>query len=213
VLDVASVVAFALLWVALAARLVGSADALVLLACFTFALPIGYLVADFVSGLVHWFADSFFEENAALIGPLFIEPFREHHRDPAGITRHGFFEITGNNCLVTIPVLAAFWLWGERTGPFAVALVLSTALAVFATNPIHRWAHSRKQDLPRSVVWLQQRGLILSAHHHAKHHAGANERAYCVTCGWLNPVLDRFDLFGRLRNWVRRRGRRPGAHA
>ena len=207
-------VIFALLWIALAARLIDSTSGLQRLASLALALPIGYLAADLASGLVHWLADSFFEESAPLIGPLLIEPFRDHHRDPEEITRHGFFEISGNNCLVAIPPLGALWLWGALNGPFAsfgFAFALWATLGVFATNLIHCWAHSREEDVPYGIAWLQRTGLILSAEHHALHHRGANDRAYCVTCGWLNPLLDRFDLFGRLAHWIR--ARRPGAHA
>lgn len=213
--DVASVVVFVTLWIALAARVAGAASGPQLLASLALALPAGYLAADLTSGLVHWFADTFFEERTPLIGPLLIEPFRDHHRNPEDITHHGFFEINGNNCLVAIPLLAALWLWSEADGSaaiFGVALALCTTAAVVATNQIHCWAHSRQAELPHAVVWLQRHGLILSAEHHARHHEGANDRSYCVTCGWLNPLLDRFRLFARLTHWIRQRSRRPGAH-
>lgn len=218
-IDVLSVVVSALLWVALAARLASEATPWQLLASLALALPLGYLAADLVSGLIHWFADSFFDDATPLIGSLLIAPFREHHRDPEAITRHGFLETTGNSCLVTIPPLGALWLWGASDGTsgvlavFGLAVALCAALGVFATNMIHRAAHAREADIRGPIATLQRSGLILSAAHHAQHHRGANNRAYCVTCGWLNPVLDRFDVFGRLAAWIRLHGRRPGAHA
>ncbi|EQA44581.1 kua-ubiquitin conjugating enzyme hybrid localization domain protein [Leptospira broomii serovar Hurstbridge str. 5399] len=60
---------------------------------------------DFISGFVHFLGDSFGNERTPYIGKVFIFPFREHHADPKGITRHDFVETNGNNCLVSLPKL------------------------------------------------------------------------------------------------------------
>jgi plasmanylethanolamine desaturase len=54
------------------------------------AVAAGYLAADLASGLVHWFCDRFFEQDTPLIGRVLIHPFREHHREPRAMVRHGF---------------------------------------------------------------------------------------------------------------------------
>ncbi|MGH9672373.1 MAG: fatty acid desaturase CarF family protein [Bryobacteraceae bacterium] len=159
-------------------------------------IPFGILLADFLSGLVHWFCDTFFEEDS-LPGRIFIGPFREHHRDPLALTRHSFLERNGNNCLVAVPVLTLAW-WGRWPEDDSVAAVFGSSvllflgLAVFATNEIHRWAHA--PATPGSIRWLQQGGWILTPERHARHHVdGAG--AYCITLGWLNTPLDRVGFF------------------
>src|SRR5690349_21300670 len=62
----------------------------------------GYLGAEFGAGLVHCLADNFGSEDTPFFGKAFIRPFRDHHTDPQGITRHDFVEANGNNCLVTL---------------------------------------------------------------------------------------------------------------
>jgi len=158
---------------------------------------VGYLLADVATGTVHWFCDTFFEEDTPRIGPLLIAPFREHHRDPLAMTRHGFFELTGNSCLALLPVLAlALWAGPGPAGAATVtrdSFCLALALSGAATNVFHRWAHDPAP--PRAAVWLQRWGLILTPVRHAAHHAPPHAAAYCVTSGWMNMLLDRIDFF------------------
>ena len=166
------------------------------------AAAVGWLAADFASGLVHWFADTFFEEDTPWIGPLLIQPFREHHRDPQAMTRHGFLELSGNSCLGAVPLLALGCAW-----PLAVwgnAALAVFAVAVLATNLAHGWAHA---DHP---PWLARRlqacGVLLSAAAHAAHHTPGHRGAYCVMNGWANRWLDGVGVFARLERVLVRLG-------
>jgi ubiquitin-conjugating enzyme E2 variant len=162
------------------------------------AAAAGLLAADFASGAAHWFCDTFFEEDTPLIGRRLIAPFREHHRDPLAMTRHGFLEMNGNNCLALVPLLAlAVLLWpaapATPSGRFAAFFVACFFLSTVATNRFHGWAHDPAP--PAAVRWLQERGLILAPKRHGRHHAAPYAQAFCVTNGWLNPLLDGLGFF------------------
>lgn len=171
-------------------------------------VALGYLLADVVSGIVHWLCDTFFHDDTPLIGRAFIQPFREHHSDPMAITRHGFFEVNGNSCLALLPVVAGVLLFGRPglgeavPALFTQSLLLSFALATFATNQFHKWAHQQRPAAP--VRWLQASGMILSPAHHGRHHCVPYRQSFCITAGWLDPVLDRTRLFERIEHVVRR---------
>ncbi len=158
------------------------------------AVALGYLLADLFSGVVHWAGDTLGDDATPLLGRSFIRPFREHHVDPKDITRHDFLETNGNNCLVSLPVLFAAYALAPE-GPahpgwvFGVATLASCALAVFLTNQFHKWAHA--DAVHPLVKWLQDRRLILSPEHHQIHHTPPFDVYYCITTGWLNPVLTR----------------------
>ncbi len=178
--------------VRLALRLAGAVDTARDWAALAAAAVVGYLAADLASGLVHWFCDKFFEEDTPIVGRMIIAPFREHHRDPLALTRHGFLDLNGNNALVAAPVL----LWASRQealSAFGVASLVFFSLAVLATNQLHAWAHAPRA--PRPVRWLQQGRLILTPGRHARHHRDGHVGTYCVTAGWLNPLLDRVRFF------------------
>lgn len=176
----------------------------------TLGVAAGVLSADFSSGTLHWFCDRFFRRDTPLLGRMLIQPFRDHHVDPQGIVRHGLLELHGNSC---IPVVAVLSLarWADlpdpgRPGSCLVQVWLfAFAFSSLLTNQFHLWAHAGK--VPAGVRWLQRRGLILTPTRHAVHHRGGFSRSYCVTTGWMNPLLDRIEFFPRIERAIRALGR------
>jgi ubiquitin-conjugating enzyme E2 variant len=156
----------------------------------------GYVFADFLSGVAHWAGDTVGDESTPFLGPHFVRPFRQHHVDPKAITHHDFIETNGNNCIVSAPLVAGMVLvMPGSTGLvfYLCVLVGSAAMFVFATNQIHKWAHA--DVVPGPVQWLQRARIILSPTHHAIHHAAPHDRYYCITTGWVNPLLGRLRFF------------------
>jgi ubiquitin-conjugating enzyme E2 variant len=156
----------------------------------------GYIVSDVLSGIVHWAGDTVGDESTPIFGPNFVRPFRFHHVDPEDITRHDFVETNGNNCIVAAPVLLlVLFLLPETTGFlfYTCVLIACTALFVFATNQFHKWAHT-KHPAPW-VRLLQRANLILSPEHHVVHHTAPRDKYYCITVGWMHPVLDKIRFF------------------
>lgn len=164
------------------------------------AILLGYITADFVSGFVHWFGDTWGSPETPIIGKAFIRPFREHHVDQTAITRHDFIETNGSNCLASLIVLlptVAILLHQPRNGVilFLLSTITSLTISVFATNQFHKWAHLIHP--PRLINWLQQKRLILSPKHHAVHHSYPHDSYYCITVGWLNALLEKLHFFRR----------------
>ncbi len=159
---------------------------------------VGYIVSDFLSGFVHWFCDTFFEEDTPIIGRALIYPFRDHHRDPTAMTHHGFLEMYANSCVPLIPIL--FIVWGFQQSPEASlwqigiqTFLLTITAGAFATNQFHSWAHTKEP--PQFVRWLQSTGLIVPPQMHEAHHIYPHRNAYCVTSGWMNGISDRLRVW------------------
>jgi ubiquitin-conjugating enzyme E2 variant len=162
----------------------------------------GFLLADFVSGLVHWAGDTLATVEAPFLGPHFIKPFREHHTDPRGITRHDFVETNGNNCLISVPLLSGITpVMPEETGPwfYCCSTIVFLTWFVFGTNQFHKWAHA--ETPPRFALVLQRWGVILPPAHHDIHHTAPHDTHYCITVGWLNPILAQLRFF-RVLEWM-----------
>lgn len=167
---------------------------------------LGYLCVDFVSGMAHWFCDTFYDVDSAFIGPTLIAPFRDHHTNPKAISSYGFLEQDGANYIIILPFLVFSW-WVE--GPvasswgslFGHSFLFAFGLGAVNVNLFHKWAHADK--VPPGVRWLQSMNLILSPEHHGLHHAQDFSKGYCVTSGWMNRILDPIRFFSALEQATR----------
>ena len=105
------------------------------------ALLVGYLFADLILGIMHWFCDAFFKENTPIIGTIVIQPFRDHHVHPQRITRYRFIEQDTTNFFLMLPPLAvAFWM-GER---------LDRGASARSSRAAYCWAWRRDRSAPIS---------------------------------------------------------------
>ncbi len=136
-------------------------------------------------GIRSRYCDTFFNMDTPIIGPAIIRGFREHHSDPMGITRHSFAEVNGSNCWVMVPILIVVLAAGgpspTRSSLAGHAFLLLFALAIFATNQFHRWAHA--ENPPAIAQILQRWGLILTPERHQIHTAAA------TTVATASPVV------------------------
>jgi ubiquitin-conjugating enzyme E2 variant len=199
--DILSVVAFLVLVIALFVRLAPHVAENVTISVI--ALLVAYLGADFISGLFHWMGDTWGTTDMPILGQAFVKPFRDHHIDQKEITRHGFIEVNGNNCLISLPFAFGahylpfqdgHWFW-----IFAATSMGTFVTWIFATNQFHKWSHM--EDVPALVKWLQARHLILPPVHHSIHHSAPYAKYYCITVGWLNAPLDYIKFYRRL-EWL-----------
>lgn len=161
-------------------------------------IGVAHVLADFASGIVHWIWDTWGSPDWPVIGRMFVRPFREHHEKPLEITKHDFLELNGASSFATLPLLAAGYEIAGTEGSSALfgSMVLGwTSVMILLTNLCHRWAHD-ETDRPGKVVRALQRwGILLSHAAHDVHHQPPHTRAYCITHGWLNPILDGIRFF------------------
>jgi hypothetical protein len=198
-LEMAGIATFFCLEVWLAGRVLTLAHTGLQLWLVAAAVLVGYVGADFASGVIHWLFDRYGSVTTPVFGSNFITPFREHHVDPKGITRHDFVETNGNNCIATAPILgAALFLpmASSDVALFAAAALGSLCLFVFATNQFHKWSHL--DNPPAYVQLLQDAHLVLGRAHHDVHHTKPYDRYYCITTGWLNPLLTWIGFFPKV---------------
>lgn len=165
----------------------------------------GYLLADFASGMFHWFFDRYGSMRTPFIGKTFIYPFREHHALPKEMTKHDFWEVNGPTAFVVLPFLCiCIFAVPSTKGSLGIIFCLSCFLfggiTGGLTNQIHKWVHQDR--VPAFISYLEKYGLILSKEVHKKHHTNPFNTYYCITSGWMNPLLARLNFFSKMEDLI-----------
>lgn len=183
---------------------------------FHWLLPLaafaGMVAADFVSGLVHWTADSWGSITLPVIGRRFLHPFRVHHVNPHDFLRRPFLVTNGDVAMMLIPFLLATLAIPVSHPALLLLVAFLTAFCVagLPTNQVHQWAHM--PNPPYLVGFLQKTGIILSSKAHAKHHLHPHVDHYCIALGWCNPLLLKIGFWRHLeRLMTRLTGAKPRA--
>lgn len=170
-------------------------------------LLLGWLIADIVTGLFHWWEDRVASTATPLVGRYLIVPNRAHHRDPQAITQHGLSQRSRDTALFALAIGIAWWLL------LGSSIVLAAAcVGGIVSTEVHYAAH-KPLVLPRWIRVLQEVGLLQSPAHHAGHHRPGSSRRYCILTDWLNPPLDALAVWARLERLLARLGIPPSLGA
>ena len=161
-------------------------------------------LVDFVSGLIHWVEDTFWTEKTPVLGRWVVTPNVLHHHSPSAFVEKSWLESSWDLLLVGLAILAV-----ARATHCLTWQVWLFAVVGANANQIHKWTHLPARRLPWAVRVLQRLRLLQSAAHHAAHHRGAKNTAYCVITPWVNPVLDRLGVWRRLEQLLVRKGAAP----
>jgi ubiquitin-conjugating enzyme E2 variant len=105
-----------------------------------------WLLADFVSGVVHWAEDSYGTETTPVIGPWVVVPNVLHHRDPLAFVRKSWIASSWDLALVGVVVIAVAGIAGVLTWH-----VVLFALLGANGNQFHKWNHMRRSSVPAWV--------------------------------------------------------------
>ncbi|MDF1767569.1 fatty acid desaturase family protein [Maricaulis sp.] len=166
-------------------------------------IGLGVLFADLMSGIVHWYIDTYGDPKTPILGKHVYWPTINHHAQPLDCTRASFWSRNGPNLALSAAFLVVFLILG-----WINAFTLSAlATGVFASE-IHVWSHKPKRKRPPLVHWLQSRGVLLSPKEHWQHHTHAHNTRYCTVTNLLNPALDRLRIFRLVEGFVEGFGRR-----
>jgi ubiquitin-conjugating enzyme E2 variant len=162
------------------------------------------LLADFVSGLVHWAEDTYGTVDTPVIGRWIVEPNILHHQDGASFLAKSWLGSSWDLLLAAAALVAVAW-WAGRLDWQVWLFAMLGANA----NQIHKWNHAGRSQVPAPIRSLQGLRILQTAADHAHHHRGDKNSAYCVITPYVNPILDRLGFWRGLERLVVRRGWAP----
>lgn len=167
-----------------------------------------WLLADFLSGLVHWAQDKFLDVETAFNFTNDLKRDNDlHHVNPTAMLKLSFWDNIKISANVAWPFSAVLFVAGAPT-----VLWLGVFFSAFG-NGVHRFAHVHPMILPLPIRALQCVGLFCSFEEHSKHHYDAGRVIlkqdatcrYCVMTSWLNPILDGLRFWKALEHLIRRK--------
>jgi plasmanylethanolamine desaturase len=160
------------------------------------------LMADFISGAVHWWEDRYARLNGGPLQRVAIDNLR-HHARPREFLAKGYWASSWDLWLVGAAAVGASALVGAFSWHVALFAVL-----VANANQVHKWAHRTREENGALVGSLQCLHILQTTRHHSRHHQGSRDSHYCVLTNFLNPLLEEVQFWRRLERAV---GRLTGA--
>lgn len=144
------------------------------------------LLADFISGLGHWFEDVYGNPDWPLLGKYVVQPNIQHHQTPRSFLVGSYWY---RNSTVFIPCIVLFIICAFTN--LLCRQVVFFLLYLSQVNEVHAISHRRKSENWLFFQWLQKIGLIQSALHHGWHHKAPYDCNYCIMTEYLNPILNK----------------------
>ena len=159
-----------------------------------------WLLADFLTGLFHWFEDGFLHGSSiGFLGSIAADN-ELHHDKPTAMTLSTGWVNMRASAIVAWPLALASWRLG------APMLVWLTLFFASFGNLVHRWSHIPKRQLPFWIRAMQKTGLFISHEHHDAHHRSMKRLIpkhlagykFCPMTNWMNPILDKMKFWDGL---------------
>lgn len=155
------------------------------------------LLVDLASGFLHWLEDSYGGAEWPVTGALITRPNILHHHNPTAFTNQTWLRSADVLLVIGGVIIAVAW----ALDLLAWQLLLFVAIGVNA-NELHKWAHIPAARRPSIARLLQRFGVLQTPRHHAQHHMGNKDTAYCVVTNLVNPVVDAIGLWRGLEKCV-----------
>ena len=152
----------------------------------------GLLLADFISGVVHWLEDRYGNPDWPIVGRT-IRENQQHHFTPRSFLKGTLWTRNREVLVIGLGFLALFCLIDVIS-----AFTVSAVFFGISANEIHACAHRSPKENGPIISALQKTGLIQSHSHHATHHRKGKDTHFCVVTNYLNPLLEKARFFQSL---------------
>ncbi len=158
-----------------------------------------FLVTDFVSGVFHWWEDTYGDPFWPVTGAHVTRPNILHHYAPRAILEKSWFVSARALLVIAGAIALAAWSVGLLTWQVALGLALGANM-----NQIHKWSHRSPRDNPAAIRALQRLGVLQSPAHHRRHHDHRRNTNYCILTDYVNPLLDAVGFWARAEQVIER---------
>jgi hypothetical protein len=150
---------------------------------------IGFILADLITGIFHWFEDTYLDYciHLPIIGTI-AKDNELHHYFPRSIIAYSYLDHISLSLPLTIIILIIVYIINKSIFKLYFFLA-SFAFFSITSNIFHRFSHMRDCENNIVVIQLQKIGILCSHSHHSLHHTSVNDK-YCVISEYNNYILD-----------------------
>ncbi|MGH7286512.1 MAG: fatty acid desaturase CarF family protein [Myxococcota bacterium] len=162
------------------------------------AAALGASLADFLSGMIHFYLDNYPRPETPVVGRMAAE-FQKHHDRMSDLLLQEAANVTYPTGQASFFGLLALALWDP---PFLfTSLALVAVAGLYLSQLFHQWAHHPpgESSAPRFARWLQRHGVLISFDRHVPpHHLSPWDKSYTIVSGRWNDFLDATCFWRRL---------------
>lgn len=156
-----------------------------------------WLLADFLTGMVHWWQDAYGNPAWPILGKYMVEPNLNHHKHPRDLLKGSYWTRIKASFVAAIILIILFYLCGWSSWQMILCLLFSSQ-----GNEIHAMSHRTNKENGKFVIFLQRLGLIQGRKTHGWHHKAPYDTNFCVMTEFLNPVLSKIDLWKKMESFL-----------
>lgn len=160
---------------------------------YMFQLFLLWLSADLITGIMHWWEDSYGNPNWPIIGKHVVEPNLIHHKQPNKLLEGSYWNRINTSFFAATAIGAILWWAGFHSWQVIVCLLFCVQ-----GNEIHAMSHRPDKTTSRIVRFLQKTGIFQSKKAHRWHHRAPYETSFCVMTDFLNPILNKIEFWRKL---------------
>jgi hypothetical protein len=164
---------------------------------------VGIIIADILTGLFHWFEDTYLYYDIGI--PIISEIAKDnemHHYFPRNLLAESYLE----NCWFSLPgtIFIIFLMYLCNKSIFIDYPYFIASFAFFGSlsNIFHRFTHMRNCEKHPILIALQKTGLMCSHEHHSIHHTTEPDGKYCAVTNYTNYFLDSINFWRMLEHGI-----------
>lgn len=156
-----------------------------------------WLGADFITGIVHWWQDTYGNPTWPILGKYVIAPNLRHHDDPRGMLKVSYWARMNTSLFAAGGIIGLLILCDISSWQAIVLIVFASQ-----GNEIHAMGHRTNKENGLLVVWLQTIGIIQTRKTHGWHHKAPYDTNFFVMTEYLNPFFNKIKFFERLERLI-----------
>lgn len=156
-----------------------------------------WILSDLITGVVHWWQDTYGNPEWPLIGKYVVDPNLKHHKNPREMVTIAYWRLMRASIVTACVLMPLLWLCGWHSWRMVLCLAFSSQ-----GNWVHLLAHRTVRENGKVITLLQKLGVFQSRRMHGWHHRAPYDTNFFILTDYLNPIFNKMKFFMKLERAV-----------